>query len=570
MVLSPNRREFLQILAAGVAASSSTLAQSVAAVLQTPFIQDIRKNRATICWITSEPTDGVVEFWDDAQTLRTVKAAKRQITVDRVRFEAVLEDLAPASTYGYRVATGTARSAVSSFQTPGTASFEFLAFGDSGMGTPEQAAIAKRLLQHPASFVLHTGDLVYPAGTFERYESLYFAYYQDLMSKAPFFPCPGNHDYYEASCIPYRALHSVPGGTVRAEDQGRYYSFDWGNAHFVSLDSNDSLYEAAQGTGDMLRWLDADLAASRKFFRIVVVHHCPYASGVHNNEPECVLIREKIAPILQKHGVPLVLNGHEHSYQRSIPIGGTTYITTGGGGATLHPITPAANVEKAVSEHHYLSLAINGSRLKLRALRPDGTELDTWELAPPPVIKSVVDGASFGTTLAAGGLVSIFGQNLTDGEGPAPKGLVTLNGQPARVLLASPSQLNVVLADSPGEITLSVQAPNGVVTQKLTVEAIAPALFEGAIIRSDGICASQESPVRPGETLTVYATGIGSGLPLAVEWEGTTLPAQASALPGLSAVSVVSFQTPNDPFRAAKARLVVAGKRSNAVLIPGS
>jgi uncharacterized protein (TIGR03437 family) len=459
------------------------------------------------------------------------------------------------------------RLGIARFQTPGTPAFEFLAFGDSGTGSVAQAQLAKRMLEHPASFVLHTGDLVYPAGTYERYESLYFAYYEELMRYAPFFPCPGNHDYYEASCIPYRALHSVPGETVRSQDQGRYYSFDWGNAHIVSLDTNDSLFEAVNGTGEMLRWLDADLAASHKFWRIVMVHHSAYAEGAHSGELEGKLIREHVSPILEKHGVPLVLNGHEHSFQRSIPIRGTTYVTTGGGGATLFPVAPSPNLEKGAAEHHYLSFAIAGSSLQMRALRADGSALDTWDLAPAPSIRSVVDAASFAADVAAGGLVSIFGQHLVADEGVPAEGLVTLNGVAVRVLMASPSQINVQLPQITGEVTLRVNGPNGVASRKLTVAAIAPAIFEGAILRMDGTTVGDTNPALPGERLSLYATGTGTAVD--VEWNGTVVAARCVPIADFRGVSVVTFDVPMAQFAEAQVRLVAQGKRSNAIRVPG-
>jgi len=569
MSLSSSRREFLRILAAGAAYSSGALAQSAAAAFRSPYVQDVRADRATICWTSNEPGVGSVEYWDDSRAVRKSIASSVRTGESRYRFEAVLPRLAPGSSYGYRASMNGDRVGISRFQTPGTAAFEFLAFGDSGTGSQAQAQLAKRMLQHSASFVVHTGDLVYPAGSYERYETLYFAYYEELMRSAPFFPCPGNHDYYETSCIPYRALHAVPGETVRSEDQGRYYSFDWGNAHFVSLDTNDSLFHAVHGSGDMLRWLDADLRSSQKFWRIVVLHHSPYAEGAHSGEIEGKMIRQYVSPILEKHGVTLVLNGHEHSYQRSVPIRGISYITTGGGGAPLFPVTPSPLLAQGAAEHHYIALAIDGSRLRARALRADGTELDAWELTPQPSIQSVVDAASFGQELAADGLISIFGHHLTADESTPPVRLVTLNEQPLPVLLATPTQINLLLPQFTGEATLSVHAPNGVVTRKLTLQTAAPAIFEGALLRANGTPVTNESPVVPGEMLTVYATGLGMGNTVTVEWNGEPLATPSAPLPALPGVSVVTFRTPAAPFTEAHLRLWAGGKRSNAVRVPG-
>lgn len=564
MPLSPSRREFLRILAAGAACAGSGLAQTSAAAFRTPFVKDLRRNRATISWLAISPGEGTVEFWDDSRTVREVAASMRQVGT-RYRFTAELDGLTPASSYGYRASMDGERIGIARFETPGRSSFEFLAFGDSGTGSAIQRQLAQRMLQHAgAGFVVHTGDLVYPAGTYERYESLYFAYYEELMRNAPFFPCPGNHDYYEENSIPYRALHAVPDQTVQSKDQGRYYSFDWGNAHFVSLDTNESLFDAVAGTGDMLRWLDADLAASHKFWRVVVLHHSAYAEGAHSGEIEGKMIREHVSPILERHAVPLVLNGHEHSYQRSIPIGGTTYITTGGGGAPLHEVTPSPLTEKAASEYHYLSLTVTDAKLKLRALRADGSELDRCDLAPQPTLDSVLNAASFDEELASGGLASIFGHHLA-----MDRAAVTWNGQPLAVLMASPTQINVQLPQATGEGTLRVQAPNGTVSRKVSISAIAPALFEGALLRADGTAVTEEAPAKPGETLSVYATGLGSGTRVGVEWDSQEVAAQATAVAELQGVYVVTFGVPMAEFSEAQLRVVAQGKRSNPIRVPG-
>lgn len=569
MPLSSSRREFVRILAAGVACAGSglaqtSLAQTAATAFRTPFVKDLRRNRATIGWIASSPGAGTVEFWDDSRSIRKVAATVRQVGT-RYRFTAELAGLTPASSYGYRASVDGERIGVARFQTPGSTSFEFLAFGDSGTGSAVQRQLAQKMLQHAdAGFVVHTGDLVYPAGTYERYENLYFAYYEELMRKAPFFPCPGNHDYYETSSIPYRALHAVPDLTVRSQDQGRYYSFDWGNAHIISLDTNDSLFQAVAGTGDMLRWLDADLAASHKFWRIVVLHHSPYAEGVHSGEIEGKLIREHVSPILERHAVPLVLNGHEHSYQRSLPIAGTTYITTGGGGAPLHAVKPSPLVAKAVAEHHYVSVNVTDGKLKLRALRADGSVLDSWDLAPQPSVTSVVNAASFGYELAAGGLASIFGHHLA-----MERATVTWNGQPLPVLMASPTQINVQLPQATGEGTLKIQAPNGSASRKLSISALAPAVFEGALLRADGTAVTEEAPAQPGESLSVYATGLGTGTRVAVEWNGEEVAARVTPVAELPGVHMVTFDVPVAGFSEAHLRVVAHGKRSNSIRVPG-
>ncbi|MEP6963770.1 MAG: metallophosphoesterase, partial [Acidobacteriota bacterium] len=522
----------------GLACSRSALSQSLG-LFRNPYIQNVRRTRATIRWATTQPGTGSVEFWDDGKVSRIVPAQMVAVTQEATanggsphyRFHAVLTKLEPGASYTYRVQVD--GSAVGPdnmrFQTPGSKSFSFLAFGDSGTGSAEQQLIARRLQIHNAEFILHTGDLVYPTGTWERYESLYFAYYQDLMRNAPFFPCPGNHDYYETACIPYRALHSLPEETVAEQDQGRYYSFDWGNAHIVSLDTNDALSEAAAGTGAMLRWLDADLRASSKFWRIVVMHHPAYSTGFHSTEPESKLVRQYISPILDKYSVPLVLNGHEHSYQRSKPIragaaspAGTVYVTTGGGGAPLHPIFASDLIAKSVAEHHYVTASIDTARLQLKAIQADGTLLDTLSLSPAPVLLTdgIVDAAAFGPEVAAGGLATIFGYHLCPQESsplqyPLPRSIagcsVTVNGQALPILLAAGNQFNVQLPlNITGDATLAVLTPNGTVSRQISIHATAPSVFAEAILGPTGEAVSSETPAHSGDVLSVYLTGLGA------------------------------------------------------------
>jgi uncharacterized protein (TIGR03437 family) len=614
MLYNSSRREFLRAIAAALATAAPSPAEP-AGFFRYPYVQDVRRTRATIRWTTRQPGEGMVEFWDASEVrlhapaaMQSFQPAETGMPSAYYRYESVLPRLHPGTSYGYRVLMSgqPVASPPLSFRTPGSAPFEFLAFGDSGTGSPEQAQIASRLLDRDSAFVVHTGDLVYPSGTFERYESLYFDYYRDLMRDAPFFPCPGNHDYYETSCIPYRAIHSLPQETVSSADYGRYYSFDWGNAHFVSLDSNDSLFQAVHGNGRMLRWLDEDLRNTTKFWRIVILHHPAYSVGNHADEPEAHMVRNYITPILDKYSVPLVLNGHEHSYQRSAPIAagkivnrgeGTLYITTGGGGADLHPVGSGDIVEVAASEHHFLTCNVTGGKVQIKALRPDGSELDKFAVAPKPVSGPgrVVNSASYTGTLASGGLLSIFGHHfspddVTPLEFPLPKVAagtsVLLGDQPLPILMASGSQMNVQLPfDAVGPSSLTIRTANGAITLPVTIQPVAPGIFDGAIFHADGSPVSADAPARGGETLSVYLTGLGAAAgavvageaakpvrvtaDVVVRWNADwVVPEFAGLLQGAAGVNLVTFRVPATVRGQAPIQIYADGIGSNRVIVP--
>jgi len=109
------------------------------------------------------------------------------------------------------------------------------------------------------------------------------------------------------------------GGTASGTEA--YYSFNYGNMHFVCLDSYDSDRDPS---GDMLTWLQSDLAANTQPWLIAFWHHPPYTKGSHDsdNEGELIDMRENALPILESHGVDLVLTGHSHSYERSYYLNG--------------------------------------------------------------------------------------------------------------------------------------------------------------------------------------------------------------------------------------------------------
>ena len=531
----------LAVLALGGAGLFVAAAQ-VATLVRQPYLQNLRGDRATIIWTTRQSGSAFVQYSTDRSFSRQAEARSREFTVAETglsspyfHHQAELTGLSGDAEYFYRVVvSGQSLTTGDSFRTDGPGPFTFLALGDSGLGTPEQSQVAQRMNGERPALVLHTGDVVYPSGTFAQFEASYFAYYQDLMKRTPFFPALGNHCYETNNAAPYLAVHAMPTDNVPLLDRGRYYSFDWGNAHFISLDTNTPLVSAVSGTGQMLEWLENDLRRTRKFWRIVYYHHAPYASGPHENDSTAAAVRARVVPILERYGVQLALNGHEHSYQRSFPLragrvvapgAGIVYITTGGGGARLYPVFPRDYLEQAESFHHYLRGEVQGSRLIVRAIRADGVEFDNLTLAPQPVItsESMVNSASFMPALAPGALVSIFGSNLAALESqatrlPLPTELsgvaVTLNGRRLPLLYVSSSQINAqVPFDVQGPATLRVITPNaqqGSMDATVTIADAAPGLFSPfTVVHANGVPVTAASPAEPGEPVAIFLTGLG-------------------------------------------------------------
>lgn len=244
-----------------------------------------------------------------------------------------------------------------------------VALGDMGFRTVDQAAVLAQLLQTPAELALLTGDIAYPYGRAEELDDNVFSVYAPLMARLPFFPAAGNHDYLTDGGAPLRAAFALPGGGGE-----RWYAIDWGPLHVAVLDSERLVAE-------QLAWLEADLAAARAARRpwsIVLVHRPPYTSGIHGPDLGTLVL---LHPIFARHHVPLVLAGHDHDYERTVPIDGVTYLITGGGGRGTYPITPGPISAFAAQVAHHVVLEADPRELRLWAVDATGVTFDSLRLA---------------------------------------------------------------------------------------------------------------------------------------------------------------------------------------------
>jgi len=204
--------------------------------------------------------------------------------------------------------------------------------GDSGTANADSAAV--RDAYYAYTGVRHTdiwlmlGDNAYPDGTLAEYQAAVFDTYPEMLRKSVLWPTFGNHDADSADAStqtgPYFELFTMPtAGEAGGLSSGTeaYYSFEYGNVHFVVLETNGS--NLALG-GPMLTWLESDLAGTAQDWVIAFFHHPPYSKGSHDTDidPPMLEVRENVVPILEDYGVDLTLTGHSHSYERSYLLDG--------------------------------------------------------------------------------------------------------------------------------------------------------------------------------------------------------------------------------------------------------
>ena len=188
--------------------------------------------------------------------------------------------------------------------------------------------------QQPAA-VLVLGDGQYPMGSLEDYQRIYEPTWGRF--KALTWPVPGNHEY-KSGAVGYFAYFGA-----RAGDPARgYYSFDLGDWHLVALNTNhDCENVGCDEDSEQVKWLAADLAATPKKCVLAYWHHPRFNSGAHGNFTRA----RPFWKLLEQHHVELVLNGHEHFYERLGPVNqegvkaeaGIVQLTVGTGGIGFSP-----------------------------------------------------------------------------------------------------------------------------------------------------------------------------------------------------------------------------------------
>jgi len=204
-----------------------------------------------------------------------------------------------------------------------------IVFGDSGKVTPKQLDVyhsAIKVANQEANKTraidswLLLGDNAYKSGTQKQYNTSFFNRYKDFFKYITPWILNGNHDarryaFYNIFDFP---THGEMGGVPSHNEY--FYAIDNKNLHLVMIDSQ---LASLKKDSDLAKWLEKDLAATKKQWIVVGFHHPPYTKGSHDSDSmldsgdRMIQMRENIVPIFEKYGVDLVLSGHSHVYERS-------------------------------------------------------------------------------------------------------------------------------------------------------------------------------------------------------------------------------------------------------------
>lgn len=370
---------------------------------------DDARTTQTITWKTDVHTqDGQVQYGE----LISGKFGAQQILsaqVERVDSNwgefnvhtATLTGLKPNTHYVYKVGSEGNWSEQYHFTTAPvkTYRYKFLVFGDSQSVNYDtwRTTLHKAYRSNPdAAFFINMGDLVDVGQEYGQWYDWFNAAH-GVLENIPCMPVVGNHETY------------APGGRITMPTlfteqfklpmngpdglKGQVYSFDYGDVHFVMLDTQ--IGEEGRFVADMLEkqkiWLEDDLAATNQKWKLIFVHRALYNNKVEGNSA----IQEGFAPIIDKYHADVVFTAHDHVYAHTYPLyggmavdsssRGTIYVATGRSGTKTYSDSIAREWDNffynPLDEPNYLTVEETGDSLTVRAFGQSGRPIDTWSIA---------------------------------------------------------------------------------------------------------------------------------------------------------------------------------------------
>jgi len=366
----------------------------------------------TITWKTESSTqDGQVEYWEIIPNIsekhHTLTAQVERIDSNWGEFNihtATLTGLKPGIRYTYRVGTPENWSEPYHFATSPvkTHPYKFLVFGDSqstNYDTWRTTLHQAYQANSDAAFFVNMGDLVDVGQEYGQWYHWFNATH-GVLENIPCMPLVGNHEAYALGgkfAIPtfftkqFKLPMNGPDGL-----KGQVYSFDYGDVHFVMLDTQ--IGEEGRFIPGMLEkqklWLEDDLATTTQKWKLVFVHRALYNNKAEGNST----IQAAFAPIIDKHHADVVFTAHDHVYAHTYPIHGgvaadnpskgTIYVATGRSGTKTYSNSIAKDWDtffyNPLDEPNYLTVEVVGDILTVKAFRQSGGLIDAWSITKKP------------------------------------------------------------------------------------------------------------------------------------------------------------------------------------------
>ncbi|SFA77814.1 purple acid phosphatase family protein [Selenomonas ruminantium] len=358
----------------------------------------------TIMWQAEDVlTNPAIEYRVKGQTEAQMVAAQEDFFTDdgvkNNQYLAKLQELQADTDYEYRVVTDAAASDWHTLHTAGQGDFECLIFPDSQSSDySDWKAVAQNAAERnpQAAFFINMGDIVDNGEDHTQWQA-WFHGVNGIIDRIPFVPMMGNHETYDQKWkvrLPEAYLHYFVVPENNSRDFSRYYySFDYGDVHFMVLNSQwDETEDFKPGLmAEQLNWLREDASRSRKKWKIVLVHKDVLQYRIHKRPERQEGISEvgkNFMPLFDELGIDIVFSAHLHTYRNRGHIKnfkrdsqGPLYILTGVAGNVRYPgLWIDHKLDEVVAPQpetdNYLTMQVTDKEITVKCFLPDGQEID--------------------------------------------------------------------------------------------------------------------------------------------------------------------------------------------------
>ena len=368
--------------------------------IKKPYLQNPKVDSMTIMWETDNVSSSKVYVWEAYApnipanvyfSLYTPINQPKEFegNIDNYH-KVIIFGLEPEKDYCYQVESidseGKLLSEINVFRTAPMKGkgFKFAFTAETGGANQSEniVPIAEQIHQSHPDILIALGDVVWDGNNAMEWNEMFFHPYQKILGTTPLFHCPGNHERHTELM---NRLFALSG----------YYSFEYADVHFISLDStyfaertfneDDSSDMKAFDTfnEEDIQWkfLKRQLAESQALWKVVYFHYPPYSSAIF----ETTAMR-RLCPLLEKYKVDVVFSSHTIHYERSHPLingeinpAGTRYIVVGGSGAFADWIRHKTNsvTAKIMAKPHFVQVNATPYSLEIQAIDSKGMLFDS-------------------------------------------------------------------------------------------------------------------------------------------------------------------------------------------------
>ncbi len=258
----------------------------------------------------------------------------------------------------------------------------FAVLGDNGTGGRNAMDIARQMARSyeetPYGLVVLLGDISYYGSIADRSQEVFIEPFRPLLDAGVTFELAvGNHELeYEPSS---EANQEIVRRLEVVGEEGAFYSVVLGPVEIFIIDSSTPQVTGAAGP-EQITWLRGALAASTASWKVAALHHPPYSSGGHGSN---IAVREALEPLFVEFGVDLVLTGHDHHYERTVQLGGVTYVVSGAG-SKLRGTSTSDFTAVAENQLQFMVAEATTDTIRLRAIGIGGVVIDDFTLVREP------------------------------------------------------------------------------------------------------------------------------------------------------------------------------------------